>query len=139
MSETIFSKIIANEIPAEIIYEDELVLAFLDINPINKGHTLVIPKVAFENIFDADEEVFAHMAVVAKRLGNCLKDAVQADGINLIMNNGTAAGQEVFHAHLHIIPRFANDGAFPTPQHVTYEDNEVKALATQLRTAVEDV
>jgi histidine triad (HIT) family protein len=138
MSETIFSKIVKHEIPAEIIYEDEQVLAFLDIRPVNKGHTVVIPKVAFENIFDADEDIFTHMTLIAKRLGSIIKATLAADGVNLVMNNGTAAGQEVWHAHIHIIPRFRGDGALPTPTHQSYEGNEASVLATQLRAAIDD-
>lgn len=133
MAETIFSKIVNREIPADIVYEDEQVLAFLDINPINKGHALIIPKNAFVNALDGDEETLAHMMKVAKKISLALVDAVKADGVNLIMNNGAEAGQEVFHAHLHVVPRFKDDGSFHKPNHVSYETGESKVLATQLQ------
>lgn len=138
MSETVFSKIINHEIPAEIIYEDEHTLVFLDINPVNRGHALVIPKAPFVNIFDGDPEVLAQMMRVAQQVSVTVKEAVNADGVNLIMNNGADAGQEVFHAHLHVIPRFKDDKSFSTPNHVTYAEGEATALATQLRSALEE-
>lgn len=136
MAETIFSKIINHEIPADIIYEDDKVLAFLDINPINKGHTLIIPKTPFVNVLDGEEETLGHMMKVAKKISLAIMDATKADGINLIMNNGEAAGQEVFHAHLHVVPRFKEDNSFHKPNHVTYEDGETNAIATQLSAAL---
>ena len=133
---TIFSKIIDREIPADIVFEDDLVLAFLDINPINKGHTLIIPKKAFENIFDGDEETFTHMTEAAMKLGNHIKKALNADGINLIMNNGEAAGQEVFHAHIHVIPRFKDDQVFTPANHTKYTGGEAAQIATQITAAI---
>jgi histidine triad (HIT) family protein len=122
--DTIFSKIISREIPADIVYEDEVVLAFLDIMPINHGHTLVIPKQAFTNIFDGDPDTLAHMMKVGQKIGLALKDAGLATGVNLIMNNGETAGQEVWHSHLHVVPRLENDDSFSKPKHVavTKED-----------------
>lgn len=137
MAATIFQKIIDHEIPADIIYEDDQVLCFLDINPVNKGHALIIPKTAFENVFDADEEVLAHMMRVSKKIATAIKDAVKADGVNLIMNNGAEAGQEVFHAHLHVVPRFKDDGSFMKPNHAAYGEGESGVLATQLRASLE--
>lgn len=134
---SIFSKIIDREIPADIVYEDEWVIAFLDINPLSAGHTLLIPKKAFTNIFDGDPEVFAHMAKVAMRLGQSIKSAMHADGVNLIMSNGEAAGQEVLHAHLHIIPRKTGDGVIPQLNHDTYADGESARVAAEIATALE--
>ena len=138
MADSIFTKIIKREIPADIIYEDDLVISFLDINPVNKGHALVVPKKAFENIFDGDEESLAHMMKVAKKLSLIVKEAVRADGINLIMNNGEHAGQEVFHAHLHIIPRFKGDESFTTKKCDCYKENEAATLATQLNSIISE-
>lgn len=115
--ETIFSKIINREIPADIVYEDEQVLAFLDINPVNPGHTLVIPKTYFKNLFDGDADTLANMMQVGQKIGIALRETGLADGVNIIMNNGEEAGQEVWHAHLHVIPRLADDQAFPKPKH----------------------
>lgn len=108
--ETIFTKIIKGEIPCAKIYEDEHVFAFLDINPINPGHTLVIPKEPYENIFEIPDEVLEKMIVIAKQIAIKQKEVLNADGINIGMNNGKDAGQEVFHAHIHVIPRYKDDG-----------------------------
>jgi histidine triad (HIT) family protein len=108
--ETIFTKIIKGEIPCAKIYEDEHVFAFLDINPINPGHTLVIPKNPYENIFEIPDEVLEKMIVIAKQIAIKQKEVLNADGINIGMNNGKDAGQEVFHAHIHVIPRYKDDG-----------------------------
>ena len=113
-------------------------IAFLDIKPVNKGHALVVPKKPFENIFDGDDESLAHMIKTAKKLSNIIKETVGADGVNLIMNNGEHAGQEVFHAHLHIIPRHKGDGSFTTKHCDCYEDSEASALATQLSSIISE-
>jgi histidine triad (HIT) family protein len=133
MHNTIFEKIIAREIPAEIIYEDDLVIAFLDIVPVNVGHTLVVPKKKFVNIFDGDAEVLAHMMRIAQRIGKAVREATQCDGINIAMNNESAAGQEVFHAHIHIIPRFTDDQAFVRPKHVAFDPTIGAKIVASLR------
>jgi histidine triad (HIT) family protein len=136
MQRTIFEKIIAREVSADIVYEDDAVLAFLDIKPINHGHTLIVPKVKFENIFDANPEVFAHMAKVAQRIAVALREVTSCDGVNLTMNNGSDAGQEIFHAHIHVIPRFHGDEAYRPAKHLTYDKDTaegiVKALTVKL-------
>lgn len=130
---TIFEKIIAREVPADIVYEDEHVLAFLDIKPVHVGHTLVIPKIPFVNIFDGDEAILAHMMRIAAMLGKRLEKRLGANGVNLIMNNNAAAGQEVFHAHLHVIPRYENDHAFTSPKRSTPTSEEMARVAERLR------
>lgn len=107
--ETIFEKIIKGEIPSHKVYEDEHTYAFLDINPINKGHTLVIPKEHTTNMLTADSDAFLQVMKTAHMLAPKIKEAVGADGINIGINNEAAAGQEVFHLHVHIIPRFEGD------------------------------
>ena len=136
MTDTIFTKIINRELPAEIIYEDEFVIAFLDIAPIHKGHTLVVPKKQFVNIFDGDSESLAQMMRVGHKLGLAIKESLAADGINLSMNNGEAAGQEVPHAHLHIIPRFKGDNSFKKPLHEEYEEGEMGQVATKIKSVL---
>lgn len=131
---TIFSKIIALEIPADIIYEDEVVIAFLDIKPVNKGHTLVIPKIPSTDGLECDEKTMAHVINVGQKIARVLKTALPCDGINFIMNNGAAAGQEVFHTHLHVVPRYENDNSFAHAKHVSYENDESKKLAVTLAT-----
>ena len=130
---TIFERIIAREIPADIIYEDEIVMVFLDIKPVHTGHALVVPKVPFTNIFDGDPEILAHMMKVAAKIGALQKERLGADGVNLTMNNNAAAGQEVFHAHLHVIPRYEGDHAFTPPRHETPSTEELTAIAEKLR------
>lgn len=105
----IFEKIIKREIPAYIVYEDEFVIAFLDILQATKGHTLVVPKKKYVDIFDIDENTLAHLIKVTKKLSIVIKDVFNAKGINLVNNNGKDAGQSVFHYHMHIIPRYEND------------------------------
>lgn len=134
--DTIFSKIINREIPADIIYEDDLVLAFLDITPVNQGHTLVIPKKPFTNIFDGNPEVLAHMMKVAQKVGQALMQEKLADGINLVMNNGEAAGQEVFHAHLHVVPRITGDNAYSKPKRASCTPEDFLAVKTKMVAAL---
>lgn len=131
MSDCIFCKIITQEIPAEIVYEDDNVVAFLDINPIHKGHTLVIPKKHVQNIFDIDEEAVADLYQAARKTAHAVKAATGADGINLTNNNGAAAGQEVFHYHVHVIPRFEGDNFSHWP-HTSYKNDEMREMAEKI-------
>lgn len=110
MPDCIFCKIIRKEIPADVVYEDENVLAFLDITPINPGHVLLIPKKHYENLYDLPDEILTQLAPIIKKLASAIKKGVNAEGINIGMNNERAAGQLVSHAHFHIMPRFSNDG-----------------------------
>jgi histidine triad (HIT) family protein len=132
----LFLSIIAGEIPSARIYEDDCVVAFLDINPNNKGHALVVPRIKFRNVFDGEPDMLAHMMVVGQKVAKALREALQADGANLLMNNEHAAGQEVFHAHLHVIPRFVNDDAFGAFAHRTYEPGEINAFAEKIKNAM---
>jgi histidine triad (HIT) family protein len=109
MSECIFCKIVAGDIPAEKVYEDEHTLAFLDLHPSNPGHTLVVPKEHSRNVLDSHPNALAHMIHTAQKISVALK-SIGAEGVNIISNNEIAAGQVIFHAHLHIIPRYADDG-----------------------------
>jgi len=106
----VFCKIVNKEIPSEIIYENDKIMAFLDISPVNKGHTLVVTKEHYENSLVTPEEILRELIVAAKKVALAVKEATGADGINLGINNGKAAGQVIFHAHWHVIPRFLNDG-----------------------------
>ncbi len=106
----VFCRITRGEIPCEKVYENDKVFAFLDISPVNKGHTLVVPKQHFADLFEMSDDVLSDMIVKTKKIAKSVMEAVKADGVNLGMNNKPAAGQVVFHAHLHIIPRFAGDG-----------------------------
>ena len=110
MNECVFCKIVKGEIPSDKVYEDDNFFAFLDINPNNPGHSLIIPKNHYENIYNLSDEILKNIAPLIKKIAIAVKNGVNADGINIIMNNDGAAGQVVPHAHFHIIPRFADDG-----------------------------
>jgi len=108
-SDCLFCKISRREVPADIVYEDENTLAFLDISPVGPGHTLVIPKRHVANIYEMSHEDSAHVFGTVSGIAERVKHAVSADGINIHMNNDGVAGQVIFHAHVHIIPRFEGD------------------------------
>lgn len=105
----IFCKIVKGEIKSQKVYEDEETLAFLDINPVNKGHVLVIPKEHYENIFDIPREKLNKVMEIVQKVAIAQKK-IGADGVNIVSNNGKAAEQHVFHLHIHVIPRYYNDG-----------------------------
>jgi histidine triad (HIT) family protein len=102
----IFCKIAHKEAEASIVYEEADVLAFMDIRPVNEGHTLIIPKQHYKDIFDTPEEVLAATHKLTKKIALAVKKATKADGISIVQQNGAAAGQEIFHLHVHVIPRF---------------------------------
>jgi len=106
MSDCIFCKIIAGEIPSYTIYEDEDFKVFLDISPASKGHALIVPKVHYANIYDIDEEVAAKAMKLAKKLATRMTDVLGCEGFNILQNNNETAGQTVFHFHIHLIPRY---------------------------------
>lgn len=134
----IFEKIINQEIPAYIVYEDDLVIAFLDILQSTKGHTLVVPKKKYVDIFDIDEDVLAHLIKVTKKLAIKIKDVFDAKGVNLVNNNGKAAFQSVFHYHMHIIPRYENDNFDISFENNTKNmtDEEYKKRAALIKAAL---
>ncbi|PKK87871.1 MAG: diadenosine tetraphosphate hydrolase, partial [Tenericutes bacterium HGW-Tenericutes-7] len=106
---TIFEKIIAREIPAHIVYEDEKTIAFLDISQATKGHTLVVPKKAYPNIYEMDTNILKEVIAVTQKIAVAVKDAFHASGVNILSNNDEIAGQTVFHFHFHVIPRYTKD------------------------------
>ncbi len=106
----IFCKIVAGEIPSTRVYEDENTLAFLDIGPIVKGHTLVIPKDHHDALADTPDEALERVIVVARKVAAALTNGLGASGVNLHQANGACAGQVVPHLHLHVVPRYDNDG-----------------------------
>src|SRR3954468_2002653 len=117
MKECIFCKIVAGELPSYKVYEDDKTLAFLDINPVQDGHTLVIPKSHAVNIFDISAEDWAAVQETVRKVAAVLEKSMSADGVNLIMNNREHAGQVVEHAHVHMIPRYKGDGLHLWPHH----------------------
>jgi histidine triad (HIT) family protein len=104
--ETIFTKIINKEIPSYEVYDDAEFYAFLDINPTNPGHTLLIPKEANKCFLKESDETISKLMIKAKEIGLMLLKKLDAQGIKYVLNNGEASGQEVFHTHLHIIPYY---------------------------------
>lgn len=110
MDNCIFCKIANGEIPAKTVYEDEDFRAILDLGPATEGHTLILPKEHAANLYELPEETAAKLMPVAKKIAANLKDKLGCDGLNLVQNNGEVAGQTVMHFHLHLIPRYENDG-----------------------------
>jgi diadenosine tetraphosphate (Ap4A) HIT family hydrolase len=109
--DSIFTKILAGEADASFVYRDEHVAAFMDIHPMNAGHVLVVPVKPAMSLADLDDEIAAHMMVVAKHVAAAIrKSGLRCEGINLTLADGEAAGQEVMHVHMHVIPRFTGDG-----------------------------
>lgn len=109
MDDCIFCKIAAGELPSTRVYEDEQFLAFMDINPIIRGHCLLIPKAHHEMVFDMPEPVLRDLIVVAKRISAAVKQGLKADGLNLFQSNGRAAMQIIPHYHMHLLPRWKDD------------------------------
>ncbi|MGM7719335.1 HIT family protein [Metabacillus sp. Hm71] len=112
MSDCIFCKIINGEIPSAKVFENEHVYAFLDISQVTKGHTLVIPKVHKENIYEMTPEIASKLFEVVPQIANSIKKHFEPIGLNLLNNNGEKAGQSVFHYHMHIIPRYGQGDGF---------------------------
>lgn len=106
----LFCKIINGEIPCYKIYEDEDFLAFLDIHPVNLGHTLILSKQHYRNLFNLPAELLPKLGPILQKLGQAVKTGTNADGLNIGWNNESAAGQIIFHSHIHLIPRFETDG-----------------------------
>jgi histidine triad (HIT) family protein len=126
MRNCIFCKISTGEIPAAVIYEDSIIIAFLDIAPINLGHILVVPKEHYASVATIPENVTGRMLKVASRIGVAQKRALDCDGYNLHLADGECAGQVVMHAHLHVIPRGVEDGFHWNWRHLKYADDSEK-------------
>ena len=126
MSDCIFCKIANGEIPSATLYEDENFRVILDLGPATKGHALILPKAHFANIYEMPEELLGKAIVLAKKMISGMTDALKCDGFNIVQDNGEAAGQTVFHFHMHLIPRYKNDhaGITWTPGTLTDEVKE---------------
>lgn len=129
MSDCIFCKIINGDIPASKVFENEHVMAFLDISQVTKGHTLVIPKVHKENIYELTPEIARNIYEVVPQIANALKTEFNPIGMNTINNNGEDAGQSVFHFHLHLIPRYGKGDGFGA----VWKSNQSDYTVEQLR------
>ena len=127
----VFCAIAANEIPSFKVYEDDLVLAYLDINPFSKGHTLVIPKEHSSGLLDTSDETLAALVARVKKVASHLKATLPCDGFNILQNNGEAAGQTVMHIHFHIVPRYGKEEISFVSQ--KGDMAELKALADRSR------
>lgn len=135
MTNCIFCKIVAGETPSEKVYEDEHVLAFLDIAPVNPGHALVIPKTHSSDFLDTNESSLIAVVVALPKIAQAIMRAVSADGFNIGVNNGAAAGQIVPHMHFHVIPRFNDDG-YKSWGHKKYSEGEALKIAERIRMLV---
>ncbi len=134
MDNCIFCKIIKGEIPSSKVYEDDKFIAFMDINPIAIGHTLVIPKAHCVNILDMPEDISKDIYTVTSKVAKAIKKAFNADGVNVMQFNEKAAGQEVFHSHIHIIPRYENDNlGIVMPKRLQPSIDEIIATAEKIK------
>ncbi len=132
MDNCIFCKIANGIIPSATVYEDDDFRAILDIAPAHKGHIIVLPKSHTDNLYSLDDEVAAKALPLVKRLAKALKATTGCDGINILQNNEPAAGQTVFHLHIHIVPRYEGDGILPVWPQGSYADGEAAALAAEI-------
>lgn len=143
MTETdcVFCKLISGELEVSVIYQDELCLALMDIQPINPGHALVVPRRHAPYLGDLDAEEGAQMFRVAQRVAAALRECgVKCEGVNFFLADGEAAGQEVFHVHLHVFPRYSGDGfglKLPTDYHDRPPREELNQIAQKIRLALD--
>lgn len=133
MSDCIFCKILAGEIPSARVYEDDDFVAFLDIRPINRGHVLVVPRIHAQYVTELPDEVLARELPVAARIARAVVAATGLTAFNLFNSNGEVSGQEVFHHHLHIIPRREGDGLHLRLDPESYAPGEMAGTADRIR------
>jgi len=139
MNDCIFCKIINGEIPSSKVFENEHVVAFLDISQVTKGHTLVIPKVHKENIYELTPEIAGHVFEAVPKIANAIKKEFNPIGLNLLNNNGEHAGQSVFHYHVHIIPRYGKGdgfGAVWKTHENQYTSEDLQSIASTIANAL---
>ncbi|SER96298.1 histidine triad (HIT) family protein [Salisediminibacterium halotolerans] len=127
-SDCIFCKIVSGDIPGAKVYEDEHVLAFLDISQVTEGHTLVIPKNHQENIYDLTEDDASHVFQAVPKVARALKQSFNISGLNMLNNNGEFAGQSVFHFHVHLLPRYDESDGFAAKWHTHADDYSAEKL-----------
>ena len=132
----IFCDIVNHKANAEILFENEKIISFLDINPMNYGHALVIPKQHFENFLQVPDEYLQEMVNGARIISNALTKSLKPDGFNIVANNGKAAGQSVFHFHFHIIPRFHDDGFKIKLNLKKYRNGNLKLFGEKIRSEI---
>ncbi len=129
----LFCKMLAGQIPVTKIYEDEVVLAFLDIGPLSDGHTLVIPKQHFEKLHDCPSELLGQVGSRLGKIAGAVITAMNCDDYNVLCNNGRTAGQLIKHLHFHIIPRNTNDGLLKSWPSYKYEQGKIELVAEKIR------
>ena len=131
----IFCKLANKDIPTNIIYEDDRFTVILDASPATKGHALILPKNHAANIYELPDEDESSVFVLAKKLATKMTKILHCDGFNIVQNNGEVAGQTVFHFHMHLIPRYLNDGNQDklTWNHAEFTSEEIEEIATELR------
>ena len=129
----IFCKIANGEIPSATVYEDSICRVILDVNPANMGHALIIPKEHFDNIYSMDAETAAKIFTIATEVAKAQKAELNPDGLNILQNNGEAAGQTVFHFHMHLVPRYIKDNVTMTWIPGKADTEELSALSKALR------
>ncbi len=128
-----FCRLARKEDEASIVFEDEKTLAFLDIRPVNDGHTLVIPKNHYENIYEIPDDEVADIYKVVKRVASAIRKGVKPDGISVAQHNGRAAMQRIFHLHVHVIPRYEGQ-RFPRPDELSVANREkLEEVAKEIR------
>jgi len=136
MKDCIFCKIIRGEIPSSKVFENEKILAFLDINPVSKGHTLVIPKTHYAGFSEIPADLLTEMGQLLQRVGQAAKTHLGSDGFNVLLNNGRAAGQRIDHAHFHLLPRSTGDGVMGWPNVRPYAAGEMETVRSKLADAL---
>jgi len=140
MRDCVFCNIVRAESPESLVYSDEETIAFMDIQPVNPGHVLVIPKSHVEGLSDLDEETGSHVFKTGMRVANAIKrSGIRCEGVNLLLSDGKAAFQEIPHVHLHVIPRFEGDNlrfSFGRKYGVRPERNELDTIAARIRNAL---
>lgn len=141
MNDCIFCKIIKGELPSSKIYEDKNFFVFLDIQPVNEGHILIIPKKHAELVSEMDQKDIGKMMILGEKISSAVrKTKLKCEGINFFLADGEAAGQEVFHVHLHIIPRFKDDGfgfKFPKGYEDKPERKELDEVAKKIQSSLQ--
>jgi histidine triad (HIT) family protein len=133
MTDCIFCKIISGKIPAEILYENDHAVAVLDINPIHFGHALILPKQHCSGFLDLPDETYHSILQAAKVVTQALVQSLKLEGYNIFSNNGTIAGQSVFHFHLHVTPRYRDDNIRFVLKLKKYSDDDLKRYGTMIR------
>ena len=129
----IFCKLANGEIPTNSIYEDEDFKVILDASPATKGHALILPKEHFDNIYEVDDSIAAKIFPLAKKLATAMTKKLGCDGFNVLQNNGEAAGQTVFHLHVHLLPRYKDEKAILEWDHLEFSDEEMAEIRDSLK------